>query len=140
MTRARPRAALALLLAIAAGLLSRRWPLPGPLAEYTGDALWATAARLLGACLWPRARGATLTAFAFALAAAVECSQLLHTNWLDELRATTPGHLLLGQGLHWPDFVAYAAGALLGWPVDRALTSPGTRSGPAAGASPPAPA
>lgn len=112
--RRRRRVAAALSLTIAAGVASRCWPLPGPLAEYTGDALYATAVWFAAALLWPRARVAVVTAIALAGSAAVECSQLATAQWLVDLRATTVGQLLLGQGFQWADLAAGAIGALLG--------------------------
>lgn len=52
------------------------------------------------------------------MAAAVECSQLAQTGWLDAVRRTPAGRLLLGQGFQAADFVAYAAGALLAMALD----------------------
>ncbi len=43
----------------------------------------------------------------------VECSQLLHTPFLETLRGTTLGGLVLGYGFLWSDLVCYTVGALL---------------------------
>jgi hypothetical protein len=40
--------------------------------------------------------------------------------WLDAIRATLPGRLLLGRGFIWLDLPCYAVGALAGWAVERA--------------------
>ena len=131
----RSRAVLVIALGgvIAAGLLSRRYPLPGVLAEHTGDALYTVAAFLAVALLLPRWSGTALATIAFGLSAAVELSQLLQFAWLDAIRATTPGRLLLGQGFVIADFAAYAIGALLAGAADRFATARPQRS-----ASPPA--
>jgi hypothetical protein len=52
-------------------------------------------------------------AAAMAICAAVEISQQYHTPWLDAVRSTTVGHLVLGSGYDPRDFVAYAAGVLI---------------------------
>lgn len=116
----RPRVGLTALLAatLGLGLLSRRYPLPGLLAEHTGDALYATAAFFLLALVRPRAATGTLGLLAFAWAAAVEGSQLLTWPWLGELRATRWGALLLGQGFQVADLFAYGGGSLLACLVD----------------------
>ena len=106
------------------------------LAEYLGDALYATAALWGCALVAPRARPARLAAVAFALAALVELSQCLRYGWLTELRATRLGRLVLGQGFQWQDLVAYAAGALLGGCV----LAIGRRRAPPSSAPPPPPA
>ena len=47
---------------------------------------------------------ALLTAFT------VEISQLIRGDWLDTIRSTRLGMLLLGRGFLWSDLVAYAGG------------------------------
>jgi Protein of unknown function (DUF2809) len=56
---------------------------------------------------------------ALGLCFAVEASQLLHAPWLDAVRATPLGHLVLGSGFDPRDLAAYAAGVLLGVVLDR---------------------
>lgn len=107
-----------LLLVVGLALLSRRYPLPGLLAEHTGDALYATAAYFLFAFCRPSARAPRLAAAAFAFATAIELSQLLTWPWLGAVRATRLGALLLGQGFQLTDLFAYLAGAGLAWLVD----------------------
>lgn len=106
---------------IALGLLSRRYPLPGILAEYTGDALYCSAAFGGLALLFVSARTRVLAVAAFGLSAAVEFSQLLSWPWLDDLRPTLFGRLVLGSGFKWPDMVAYLAGAMVAAAVDSAI-------------------
>jgi len=115
--RSRLGLVLALVATVGAGLLSRRHPLPGILAEHTGDALYATAVCLGLAVVAPRQRSAVLAGGAFVLSSCVEFAQCLQWPWLVELRATPVGALVLGQGFQWPDLVAYAAGSLLGWVI-----------------------
>lgn len=119
------RVAASLAAVIALGLLSRRWPLPGVLAEHTGDALYTVAVFCALAWWAPAARASRLAAAAFLVSAAVECAQLLTWSWLQELRRSTVGALLLGQGFQWADFLAYGIGAAGAWLADRA--APGRR-------------
>src|ERR1041385_8540573 len=96
--RSRPRYALAILLVIGLGLLWRsgHLPLPGFLAKYGGDALWALVVFLgfgFVFCRWSTARVAVAAAF---FCTAVECSQLYHAPWIDALRAHRLGRLVLG--------------------------------------------
>lgn len=84
--------------------------MPMGIADVLGDALWAfMVASLVSAMVphWPVLRRA---AIALCFAYVVEFSQLLHTPWLDDLRATTPGHLVLGQGFDARDLLAYFLG------------------------------
>ncbi|MDF3058740.1 MAG: hypothetical protein K0R17_2955 [Rariglobus sp.] len=48
------------------------------------------------------------------LAWAVECLQLYHAGWIDGIRATLLGRLILGSTFNAPDLVAYAIGIALG--------------------------
>jgi hypothetical protein len=110
-----------LVLTIALGLASRRFPMWQPvwMATYAGDVLWATMVYWWLALIAPRARTAVLASGSLAIAWGVEFSQLLHTPWLDSLRATTPGALVLGQGFLWSDLVCYTVGVVLAVAVDR---------------------
>ena len=113
--------AVALAVTITLGLLSRRYPLPGILAEYTGDALYTCAGFAGLALLFARTRTRSLAIAAFVLSAAVEFSQLLTWQWLEDLRQTLCGRLILGSGFKWPDMVAYFLGAMAAGAVDFAL-------------------
>lgn len=106
---------------IALGLLSRRYPLPGILAEYTGDALYCSAAFGGLALVFVSARTRVLAAAAFGFSAAVEFSQLLSWQWLADLRPTLFGRLVLGSGFQWPDLVAYLVGAMAASAVDATI-------------------
>ncbi|HEY8877902.1 MAG TPA: DUF2809 domain-containing protein [Roseateles sp.] len=108
--------ALLVLAVIAAGLASRRYPglLPALLGKYPGDALWALMVMVLIGLAkprWPIARtagAALLTSFA------VEFSQLYQADWINAIRHTTLGHLVLGSGFHAMDLLAYTVGVAAG--------------------------
>ena len=97
---------------VALGLGSRRFGthLPAFIAEYAGDTLWALMVFLsLGlfaprSCIWRRA------AVALAVSYAVEVSQLYQAPWIEALRHTTFGGLVLGFGFLWSDLVCYSVG------------------------------
>ena len=98
------------------GLASRRWGdrLPDFIAEYAGDTLWALLV-FLGVG-WLRPKNSTLRVGSFALlfAYVIEVSQLYHAPWIESLRGTTVGGLILGFGFLWSDFACYTAGVLAG--------------------------
>jgi hypothetical protein len=104
------------LVAIALGLASRRFgaQLPTFIADFAGDTLWATTAFLALSALIPDAPRRIRAALALAGSIAVEVSQLYHAPWIDSIRATTVGALLLGSGFLWTDLVCYAAGVMIG--------------------------
>lgn len=121
LARKRLWVAVALAGTIALGLLSRRYPLPGILAEYTGDALYASAAFAGLSLLFAGATTRSLAITAFVLSASIEFGQLLSWPWLDDLRPILFGRLVLGSGFKWPDMVAYSLGAMAAAAVDLAL-------------------
>lgn len=107
---------LATLGVILAGLVSRRYPatFPAALGKYPGDALWALMLfTALGAML-PTSPTRKLAALALGIAYVVEFTQLYQADWINAIRATTPGHLVLGSAFGWGDLVAYTVGVGLG--------------------------
>src|SRR3954465_6265237 len=104
----RPRLVYAGLAAItiALGLATRplRTVISPASAENLGDALWAGLVFWLVAWLLPRQSSLRIALAAFAISATVECSQLYHVPWLDAVRRTVLGGLILGWGFSWTDF------------------------------------
>jgi hypothetical protein len=107
------------------GLASREFPglLPKALGKYPGDALWAMMVFFGLGTLLPTRRTLQLASLALSISYAVELSQLYHAPWIDGIRATTLGHLVLGSTFNWPDLVAYTGGVVIGAVLDRAWTS-----------------
>lgn len=101
---------------IAAGLLWRAsfMPLPPVVSKYGGDALWALMVFVGFGFLLPRAPTFVVALLALTFSWGVEFSQMYHASWLDAVRATIPGRLVLGNTFNWPDLPAYAAGVALG--------------------------
>lgn len=97
----------------------------GPaLRDIAGDALWGCMMFWwVSACL-PLLRASMRGALAFGVCAAVEVSQLLHTPWLDRVRGTSLGHLVLGSDFDARDLLAYAAGVALAVLCDRLSVRP----------------
>ena len=108
-------AALALAV-IAAGLLWRSGliPLPEWLSNNGGDALWALMVFVGFGFLLPRASTLVVALLALGTASGVEFSQLYQAPWIDAVRATIPGKLVLGNTFNWLDQFAYAVGIALG--------------------------
>jgi hypothetical protein len=101
---------------VALGLGSRRYAasLPGVVATYAGDILWATAAFLGLGLLLPRASTGRVALLAMSLSVLVEVGQLYHAPWIDTIRRTTLGGLVLGYDFVWSDLACYAFGVVLG--------------------------
>lgn len=102
------------------GMASRKFPglFPAVLGKYPGDALWALMVFIGLAFIRPRASTGRLSLLAFATSCAVEFSQLYQVSWLNAIRHTAIGHLVLGSVFSWLDMAAYAAGVLIGAVLD----------------------
>jgi hypothetical protein len=105
------------------GLGSRRFGpfLPGFLAAYAGDSLWALVVFLGIGLLLPRTSTRRVTIAAMAFSVLIEVSQLYHAPWIDSIRHTTLGGLILGFGFLWTDLACYAVGVGLGALTELAL-------------------
>jgi hypothetical protein len=108
---------------IALGLASRRWAaeLPPFVAAYAGDTLWAVMIFWLAALVRPAASTARLATAALLICAAVELSQLYHAPWIDGIRATRLGGLILGYGFLPGDLACYMTGVAFAASIDRLL-------------------
>jgi hypothetical protein len=87
--------------------------LPPVFRDVVGDALWATMMVWWMGVAAPRLPLRTRGLAALAVCVAVEFSQRYHTPFLDALRSTLPGHLVLGSDYDPRDFLAYAAGVVI---------------------------
>jgi len=88
---------------------------------FLGDSLWAMMIYFLVRFLFANRsiKKAILMSIIFCFA--VEFSQLYHSGWIDMVRRTTLGGLILGYGFLWSDLVAYLLGIGLGAAVDRII-------------------
>lgn len=111
---------------VAAGLLSRRseW-VHAAFGKYPGDALWTAMIYCLIAALGPGLSRVSVAGVALLVSFAVEFSQLLRHPWLDSVRGTALGHLVLGSTFDAPDLAAYAVGALAASGADSLLSVSG---------------
>ena len=115
-------ALIGLLLAATFGLASRQPPLVGwpVIGTYGGDAAWAMAAYAGWRLLRPADALLVTAGLALLTAFTVEIAQLVRVDWLDTIRSTRLGALLLGRGFLWSDLVAYAVGTVLATGLDAA--------------------
>ncbi|TYR81276.1 DUF2809 domain-containing protein [Priestia megaterium] len=98
------------------GLLSRKAThiLPDFLNAYLGDALWALMIFIgFGIVLRSAATKIVATA-AISFCYLIEASQLYHAGWIDTIRETALGGLILGYGFLWRDLAAYGIGIGIG--------------------------
>ena len=98
-----------------AGLASRRdgLHLPVFLAANAGDVCWTVLVFCGFSFLFPRAKLVSRATLTLAFAYAIEISQLYQASWINSIRQTTLGGLVLGFQFVWVDLVRYAVGVIL---------------------------
>lgn len=101
---------------IAAGLASRRYAhiLPQWAELYMGDALWALMVYFIFGFLFNKKSVMVIALLAIGFSFGIEISQLYHATWIDAIRATRIGGLVLGFGFLWSDLLCYTVGVSVG--------------------------
>lgn len=122
--RSRTLYLILLVATVALGLVTRRYPsaFPDFAARYGGDALWAAMILWITALVRPAAATIHLALVSLLISGAVELSQLYHAPWIDAVRATRGGALVLGQGFLWSDLLSYSVGVAVAAVCDARLT------------------
>lgn len=94
------------------GLSSRRFSgyLPHWLNLYLGDVLWALMIYFMVAFLFRKRKISSVALGAGLFSYLIEFSQLYHAQWIDALRKTRLGGLILGYGFLWSDLASYTLG------------------------------
>ncbi|AXO98812.1 MULTISPECIES: DUF2809 domain-containing protein [Bacillus cereus group] len=105
------------IIVIILGLSSRKfaYALPELLNDYLGDTLWALMIFIGFGFLFPKIETKKLAFISLIFCCGIEMSQLYHAEWIDNIRATTLGGLVLGYGFLWSDLVAYTIGVGVGF-------------------------
>jgi hypothetical protein len=99
-------------------------PLGYTVRDVLGDALWGMMIYWWVAALAPAAPMRVRAGVAFAICVAVELTQLVSFPLLDTLRHTMFGHMILGSGFDVRDFLAYAAGVVVAFVLERRMEHP----------------
>jgi hypothetical protein len=94
------------------GLSSRKYAgyLPEYINTYLGDALWAVMIYLFAALLLNNRKPSLIALLSLSFCYLIEISQLYHAPWIDAIRNTRLGGLVLGFGFLWTDIIAYTMG------------------------------
>lgn len=89
------------------GLLSRHFSW---IPVETGDALWAMMVFCLLRAVFVKCDLRYVAIGALAFSFVDEFAQMISWQWLVNVRSTTLGHLIQGQGFAWVDLIAYTLG------------------------------
>lgn len=106
---------------IGLGLLSRTTYIPELIYPYLGDVLYALMFYWIFATLFPNKKVSNLFYLAVGSCFLIEISQLYQAEWINEIRHTRLGSLVLGFGFLWSDLVSYTLGGFLGLQIDKNL-------------------
>lgn len=111
------------LFTILLGLGSRRYGsyLPAFVADYGGDALWAAMVYWGISVLFPKKEFFRKGFIALSFSYCIEISQLYQADWINAIRGTTLGALVLGHGFLWSDILCYTVGVGLAILIDFTL-------------------
>ena len=112
------------IITIILGLLSRKVQgLPQIISSYSGDALWALMVFFLFSFLFNKKSTIFILVISIIFSYGIEISQLYHAPWIDSIRATTLGGLILGFGLLWSDLICYTVGIVIGAIIDKIINN-----------------
>ena len=87
------------------------------IAEFGGDTLWAAMFVFLFRAIWSKTALWKLVLYTYLFTVAIEISQLYHAPWIDRLRSSFLGKMLLGSGFLWSDLACYLTGVVFAWLV-----------------------
>ncbi len=105
------------------GLSSRHFSsyLPNWINLYLGDILWALMIFFLFGLIFRTRETKWIGVFAFLFSFYIELSQLYHSQWIDTLRDTRLGGLVLGYAFLWSDLISYSIGISIGIFAEKAF-------------------
>lgn len=115
MTRRRVIYFALIIFTIMIGLLSRHF---AGIPLFIGDILWATMAYFIVRFLFIRATIKQVVLGSLLFCYAIEFSQLYKAPWIDHLRHTLFGRLVLGDTFLWGDMLCYTIGVSIGVVVE----------------------
>lgn len=92
------------------GLLSRKIP---SIPLFVGDILWAAMIFYMMRFLFIQTNFEKLFILSLLFCYFIEVSQLYQASWINNLRKTTIGGLILGHGFLWSDILAYSFGVTI---------------------------
>lgn len=102
------------------GMLSRKYMniFPKVIAPFVGDMLWAMMIYFGLRFLIPKLKLVKTLTLAIIFSFSIETSQLYQADWINNIRATTLGGLVLGHGFLFEDLISYSLGIVIGCLLD----------------------
>jgi glycopeptide antibiotics resistance protein len=112
---------VAVVITILLGLASRKFShlLFSFLAENAGDVLWAMMVYFGFRFLFLKKSMLTAIFLSFLFSFGIEFSQLYQEDWINQIRGTLLGALILGKGFLTVDLIRYTTGIVIASSLDR---------------------
>ncbi len=123
MIRNRFLYSILLIIVISLGLSTRKAPqfFPSFIAEYGGDTLWSLMFFLIFGLFFSKKSTLWVAILTLIFSYGIECSQLYQADWINQIRKTFPGAMLLGHGFLWSDFICYTLGVVMGYIIEKMI-------------------
>jgi hypothetical protein len=83
--------------------------------KYGGDIIWAGMFLFFMRIFFARMPLWKLASICYAMGVADEVLQLYHASWIEAIRHTRIGGLILGFGFLWSDIICYAIGIVIAY-------------------------
>jgi glycopeptide antibiotics resistance protein len=114
----------AVVLTILLGIASRKYShlLFSFIAENAGDVLWAMMVYFGFRFLLVNKSMITAFLLSFLFSFGIEFSQLYQEDWMNQIRGTLLGALILGKGFLLVDLIRYSTGIVIAYSLDRLVS------------------
>ncbi|MFR1708674.1 MAG: DUF2809 domain-containing protein [Clostridium sp.] len=116
MKRNRIKYIILIIVVIGLGISSRKFAeyLPKFIGKYSGDVLWALMVFFMFGFLMNKRNTKTIAFGSLIFAYLIEASQLYQAEWINTIRDTRIGALVLGHGFLFSDLICYTIGVSIG--------------------------
>jgi len=85
---------------------------------YVGDFLWSVMIFFIFTLIFRKKSTFKIMVLSLIYCYLIEISQIYQAPWINNIRQTTVGHLMLGRGFLWSDLVSYTIGIMAGGALD----------------------
>lgn len=120
MYREKIKYLILIIMTIILGLISRKIRI---IPLYIGDFLWAVMIYFIVRFLFCKKKIKEYFILSILICYMVEISQLYQDPWINNIRNTLIGHLVLGKGFLWSDLLAYTIGVITACTFERLFFS-----------------
>ena len=103
------------LVTIVVGLLSRTRFVPDVIYPYVGDYLYAVMVFFIIGFLFQTKNSLKVALVSVFICYLIEFLQLYQAEWINAVRSSTLGALVLGSGFLWSDIICYTFGGITGY-------------------------